>query len=84
MNLPRSLLPSLSALQAFEASARHVSFTRAAEELNLSQGAISRQVATLEEMLGVPLFVRVRQRISLTPAGTAYAEEVREIGRAHV
>ncbi|MBW8618788.1 MAG: LysR family transcriptional regulator, partial [Hyphomicrobiales bacterium] len=78
MNLPRSLLPSLSALQAFEASARHVSFTRAAEELNLSQGAISRQVATLEEMLGVPLFVRVRQRISLTPAGTAYVEEVRD------
>jgi len=78
MNLPRSLLPSLSALQAFEASARHVSFTRAAEELNLSQGAISRQVATLEEMLGVPLFVRVRQRISLTPAGSAYAEEVRD------
>ena len=47
MNLPRSLLPSLTALQAFEASARLLSFTRAAEELDLSQGAISRQVAAL-------------------------------------
>ena len=78
MNLPRSLLPSLAALQAFEASARHLSFTRAAEELNLSQGAISRQVLALESALGLPLFVRVRQRISLTPAGASYAEEVRE------
>ena len=78
MNLPRSLLPSLAALQAFEASARHLSFTRAAEELNLSQGAISRQVLALESALGVPLFARVRQRISLTPAGASYAEEVRD------
>ncbi|MEY4073804.1 MAG: hypothetical protein RJA29_1161, partial [Pseudomonadota bacterium] len=72
------LLPSLAALQAFEASARHLSFTRAAEELNLSQGAISRQVLALESALGVPLFARVRQRISLTPAGASYAEEVRD------
>jgi len=82
MNLPRSLLPSLTALQAFEASARLLSFTRAAEELDLSQGAISRQVAALEEMLGVALFERVRQRIVLTPAGDAYANDVREaLGR---
>jgi len=82
MNLPRSLLPSLAALQAFEASARLLSFTRAAEELSLSQGAISRQVAALEQALGVALFDRVRQRIVLTQAGAAYAEDVREaLGR---
>jgi LysR family transcriptional regulator, glycine cleavage system transcriptional activator len=74
---PRSLVPSLGALQAFEAAARHGSFTRAAEELALTQGAVSRQVALLESALGVPLFERVRQRVSLTPAGAAYAEEVR-------
>ena len=82
MNLPRSLLPSLSSLQAFEASARHLSFTRAAEELNLSQGAISRQVSALEQSLGIALFERIRQRIVLTQAGKAYAEDVREaLGR---
>ena len=78
MKLPRSLRPSLAALQAFEASARHLSFTRAAEELNLSQGAISRQIATLESQLGVALFSRVRQRISLTPTGASYAEDIRD------
>ena len=71
-------LPPLNALRAFEAAARLQSYTAAAHELGVTQGAISRQVANLEEMLGVPLFVRVRQRISLTPAGTAYAEEVRD------
>lgn len=76
--LPRRLVPSLSALQAFETAARHGSFTRAAEELDLTQGAVSRQVAMLEEMLGVPLFERVRQRVTLTAAGSAYAEDVRQ------
>ncbi|MGL4445008.1 MAG: LysR family transcriptional regulator, partial [Alsobacter sp.] len=80
MNLmgPRRLVPSLSALQAFEAAARHGSFTRAAEELDLTQGAVSRQVAMLEQSLGVRLFERVRQRVNLTPAGAGYAVEVRE------
>jgi LysR family glycine cleavage system transcriptional activator len=77
-SLPRRLVPSLSALQAFEAAARHGSFTRAAEELDLTQGAVSRQVALLETMLGVPLFERVRQRVTLTTAGTAYADDVRQ------
>jgi LysR family glycine cleavage system transcriptional activator len=78
----RRLVPSLSALQAFEAAARHGSFTRAAEELDLTQGAVSRQVATLEDALGVTLFERVRQRVVLTPAGTTYADEIREaLGR---
>jgi LysR family glycine cleavage system transcriptional activator len=76
--LPRRLVPSLSALQAFETAARRGSFTRAAEELDLTQGAVSRQVAMLEDMLGVPLFERVRQRVTLTAAGSAYAEDIRQ------
>lgn len=75
--LPRRYLPSLSLLTAFEAAARLGSFTRAAEELDLTQGAISRQVRALEEQLGAPLFRRERQRVHLTPRGRAYAEEVR-------
>ena len=73
----RGALPSLPALAAFEAAARHGSFTRAAEELNLTQGAVSRQVQALEAQLGLRLFERVRQRVALTPAGAAYAPEVR-------
>jgi LysR family glycine cleavage system transcriptional activator len=79
MNSPRTLLPGIPALQAFEAAARLGSFTRAAEELKLTQGAVSRQVALLEETIGVPLFDRVRQRVSPTAAGAAYAEEVRDV-----
>lgn len=74
----RLSVPSLSALAAFEAAARHGSFTRAAEELNLTQGAISRQVAHLEKVLGVGLFERAKKRVSLTVAGAAYAAEIRE------
>ncbi|MGO4172052.1 LysR family transcriptional regulator [Bosea sp. TAF32] len=74
----RLTVPSLSALAAFEAAARHGSFTRAAEELNLTQGAVSRQVAHLEGALGVSLFERIKKRVSLTAAGAAYAAEVRE------
>jgi LysR family glycine cleavage system transcriptional activator len=74
----RLSIPSLSALAAFEAAARHLSFTRAAEELALTQGAVSRQVAQLEEQMGVALFARARQRVALTPAGASYAAEVRE------
>lgn len=78
----RRLVPSLAALQAFESAARHGSFTRAAEELDLTQGAVSRQVAALEESLGVTLFERVRQRVALTAAGAAYAADIREaLGR---
>ncbi len=77
MNQHRGKLPSLPSVAAFEAAARHGSFTRAAEELNLTQGAVSRQVAGLEALLGVSLFDRVRQRIVLTPAGASYAAELR-------
>lgn len=74
----RRVLPSLPALTVFEASARHGSFTRAAEELNLSQSAVSKRVASLEDFLGTALFERVRQRIVLTEAGQHYLARVRE------
>ena len=70
-------LPSLQALEAFEAAARHQRFTRAAAELHVTQGAVSRQVQGLETQLGLALFHRVRQRIRLTPAGEAYLAKVR-------
>jgi len=73
----RRYVPSLSALQAFEAAARHLSFTRAAEELNVTQSAISRHVLALEEQLAFPLFQRAKQRVSLTEAGQSYLPEVR-------
>jgi DNA-binding transcriptional LysR family regulator len=72
----RKLTPSMSLLVAFEASARHESFTRAAEELSLTQSAVSRQVQTLEAMLGVSLFVREGKRIAPTDAGRAYMTEL--------
>lgn len=62
-------LPPLSALHGFEASARLLSFTKAADELYVTQGAISRQVRQLEEFLGVALFWRFTRRIELTDAG---------------
>ncbi len=67
----------MHALRAFEACARHLSVSRAAEELNLTQSTVSRQLLGLEQMLGVPLFRRVRKRMVLTAAGTSYASEVR-------
>ncbi len=70
-------VPSLSLLQAFEAAARHQSFTRAAEELRVSQSAISRHVRTLEDQLGVALVSRTTRRFDLTTAGEAYFPEVR-------
>lgn len=66
----------MSSLLAFEASARHGSFTRAAEELSLSQSAVSRQVQSLEELLGVGLFDRVGRHIVLTEVGRIYSLEV--------
>ncbi|WP_322044566.1 LysR substrate-binding domain-containing protein [Paraburkholderia sp. J67] len=75
----RRKIPSHSALLAFEAAARHDSFARAAEELALTEGAISRQIARLETFLGVALFERVGNRVRLAPNGTRYAGQVREI-----
>jgi LysR family transcriptional regulator, glycine cleavage system transcriptional activator len=69
--------PSTMALLCFEASARLNSFTRAALELSLTQGAVSRQIIGLEARLGAALFVRERNSLSLTPAGQAYLADVR-------
>lgn len=71
------LTPPIPLLRAFEACARHLSVSRAAEELNLTQSGVSRQIAQLEELLEVKLFFRVRRRLTLTPAGADYAEEIR-------
>ncbi len=79
MSLPRRYLPSTAALQAFEAAARTGSATQAAAELNLTQGAISRQIRSLEEQLGVPLMERQGRGLVLTQAGASYAEEVRAV-----
>lgn len=75
----RPLLPSLTSVQCFEASARHLSFTRAAEELNLTQSAVSKQVAQLEAVLERSLFLRVRKRLQLAPEGTVYLVEARKL-----
>ncbi|HVW68408.1 MAG TPA: LysR substrate-binding domain-containing protein [Steroidobacteraceae bacterium] len=71
------LVPRMNELLAFEAAARHLSFTSAAVELSLTQGAVSRAIGELEGRLGVRLFERVRQRVVLTDAGRAYFGEVR-------
>ncbi len=73
----RSKLPSIMALQAFEASARLLSFTEAAHECCLTAGAISRQVRILEAELGIPLFNRQPGGLVLERAGAAYLEEIR-------
>jgi LysR family glycine cleavage system transcriptional activator len=75
--MPRRL-PTLNALKAFEAAARHESFTRAAEELCVTQGAVSHQVKALEAELGLKLFNRERQRLVITEAGRAYLVVVRD------
>ena len=72
----RRKLPSTQALSCFEAAARHQSFTRAAQELALTQGAVSRQVAGLEDFLGLALFKRTQHGMTLTPAGQDYARQV--------
>jgi len=69
-------LPPLKTLPAFEASARLLSFTRAADELSLTQGAISRQISNLEERLNTPLFERKERTLRLTAAGHYYAEAI--------
>lgn len=73
---PRRLTPSMSLLVAFEAAARHCSFTKAAEELALTQSAVSRQVQTLEAQLEIELFRREGRKIELTAAGALYQHEL--------
>lgn len=71
-------LPPLSALRAFEVAARHMSFTKAAAELSVSQTAVSHHVRTLEEFLGVALFVRLPRKVELTDEGSAWARAASE------
>ncbi|EMS98289.1 LysR family transcriptional regulator [Agrobacterium tumefaciens str. Cherry 2E-2-2] len=75
-SLSRKLLPSTSALAAFDSVARLGSFSAAADELALTQGAISRQVMSLEEQLGVRLFERGARGVALTAEGRAYAKSI--------
>jgi LysR family transcriptional regulator, glycine cleavage system transcriptional activator len=69
-------LPPLNAIRAFEAAGRHLSFTRAATELNVTHGAVSRQVARLETRLGARLFVRTAGGLVLTERGRMYLGDV--------
>lgn len=75
--MPRNL-PPLNALRAFEAAATHMSFTLAADELHVTQAAVSHQIKTLEEWLGVSLFARFNRQLELTDEGRAYLPEVRK------
>lgn len=70
-------LPPLNALRVFEAAARHLSFTKAAEELHVTQAAVSQQVRTLEEQLGLRLFRRLNRALLLTDEGQRYAVAIR-------
>ena len=74
--MPMRKLPPLNAVKAFEVAARHVSFTKAAAELSVTHGAVSRQVALLEDWLGTPLFRRSASQLALTAAGRTYLTEV--------
>jgi LysR family glycine cleavage system transcriptional activator len=71
-------LPPLNAIRAFEAAGRHGSFTRAAEELHVTPGAVSRQIALLEATLGMPLFIRGNREIRLTAGGIQYLASLTE------
>ena len=75
--MPRRL-PPLAALRAFEAAGRHLSFSKAGDELLVSQSAVSHHIRTLEASLGVPLFQRAVRAVSLTPEGARYLATVRQ------
>ncbi|MGX5174737.1 transcriptional regulator GcvA [Aliikangiella sp. IMCC44653] len=72
-------LPPLKSLRAFESAARHLSFTRAADELFVTQAAVSHQIKSLEEFLGVPLFIRRNRQLLLTDEGQNYWPKIRDI-----
>ena len=75
--MPRRL-PPLNALPSFEAAARHLSFSRAADELHVTHGAVSRAVRNLEDHLGVQLMIRASRSVQLTPVGASFAAEIRD------
>jgi len=72
----RRKIPSTAALTAFESAARHQSFTKASDELVVTQSAVCRQIATLEDFLGVKLFRRSKRGVVLTEAGANYARQI--------
>ena len=72
-------IPPLNALRAFEASARQLSFTRAAEELFVTQAAISHQIKSLEEYLGIKLFMRKNRSLLLTEEGQSYFLDIKDV-----
>ena len=74
-----SRLPPLNALRAFEASARQLSFTRAAEELFVTQAAVSHQIKALEEYLGIKLFMRKNRSLLLTEEGQSYYLDIKDL-----
>jgi len=74
-------LPSLDLIRGFEAAARHMSFTRAATELHVTQSAVSRQIKTLEDQLGVTLFTRLNRALKLTAEGEALHATARSVMR---
>ena len=76
INNQRRLLPSTSMLAAFDAASRTGSFTLAAHELNLTQGAVSKQISALEAQLGITLFKRQHQSIALTETGKTYSKDI--------
>src|SRR2546423_15137015 len=75
----RAALPPLDLLRGFDSAARHLSFTKAAAELFLTQSAVSRQIQALESFIGVPLFERRHKALALTDAGAAYHRTVAPI-----
>ena len=79
--MPRRL-PPLNSLPSFEAAARHLSFSRAADELRVTHGAVSRAVRNLEDHLGVQLMVRATRSVQLTPVGASFAAEIRDVAGA--
>lgn len=76
---PRRAVPSISGLIAFEATARHLSFSDAAHELALTQGAVSKRVRQLESVLGITLLARTRRKVVLTEPGQRYLIDVRRL-----
>jgi LysR family transcriptional regulator, glycine cleavage system transcriptional activator len=75
----RRICPSITEIQAFESASRHLSFTKVASELHCTQGAVSRQIASLEETVGVTLFERTAHGLVLTVAGASYLPVVRRV-----
>jgi len=76
--MPTTPLPPLAAVRAFEAAARHLSFTRAADELGMTQAAVSYQIKLLEERIGTPLFLRFPRKVALSEAGRRLAPRTTE------